>query len=104
MRTDQKTVIVPAPIHDQLAQLQQEYRAELGRTVTFGEIIERAIHLLTAMRSDRDPAMTCEQRCQTPFGWAASCIRDAGHDGQHESADFYWLPGAEMASMKGRPA
>ena len=52
MRTDQKTVIVPAPVHDRLGELQAAYRAELGRTVTFGEIIERALNLLTAMRQE----------------------------------------------------
>ena len=50
----QKTVIVPRLVHDQLTELQTQYRAELGRNVTFGEIIERSLNLLAAMRSGRD--------------------------------------------------
>ena len=47
----QKTVIVPGPVHKDLVELQEAYREELGRTVVFGEIIERAVNLLKAMRA-----------------------------------------------------
>ena len=46
----------------------------------------------------------CGNECPTLLGWNAWCCRPAGHDGRHESADFYWLPGDSRASLKERPA